>query len=133
MKDESHLKEEEQTLLDHNLITFCANVLKIYKCTSEGVFPVLTQKFNDKIVDILRVPTASFANNKEKGGEETPDYLFIVTKTYTICLVCFDAEQEKLVVISRGNVGEKAVYFQKQTPYPIFLAPNKSFIAMMPY
>lgn len=78
MQDEEEKEFEEKTkeeiLLDHNLITFCANVLKIYKCTPEGVFPVLTQKFNDKIVEILRIPTSTFAasdmdNKADSQGE----------------------------------------------------------------
>jgi len=44
--------------LDTNLITSCSNVLKVYALTERSIDLRVTSTFNDRIIDIIRVPTS---------------------------------------------------------------------------
>ena len=43
--------------------------------------------------------------------EEAPaDYLFIVLANFTVALVCHNRNENKLEVVSRGNISEKMLH-----------------------
>ena len=49
-----------QGKLETNLVTFCSNVLKVYAIEDSSINLRLSSQFNDKILDVIRVPTKQF-------------------------------------------------------------------------
>ena len=49
-----------QGKLENNLVTFCSNVLKVYAIDDASINLRLSSQFNDKILDVIRVPTQQF-------------------------------------------------------------------------
>ncbi len=52
---------------------------------------------------------------------DAPDYLFVILANFAVALVCFNKADQKIEVVSRGNISEKFLHDQKEPPYPIFL------------
>ena len=51
--------------LETNLVTFCSNVLKVYTLGESSIDLRLSTSFNDKILDVIRVPTKPFVDKKQ--------------------------------------------------------------------
>jgi hypothetical protein len=56
MHDES---KPRKPILDVNLITSCSNILKVYIVNDRSITLRVTSTFNDRIIDIIRVPTST--------------------------------------------------------------------------
>lgn len=46
--------------IENNLVTFCSNVLKVYALEESSINLRLSTQFNDKILDVIKVPTKQF-------------------------------------------------------------------------
>ena len=42
------------------MVTACSNILKIYTITENSIDLRLTSSFNDRIIELIRVPTVNF-------------------------------------------------------------------------
>ena len=51
---------------------------------------------------------------------ESPDYLFIVTHSFNVALLCHNVSSNSIDVVSRGKIAE-SMHERKDPPYPIFL------------
>ena len=147
--------------LDTNLITICSNVLKVYTLTNNSMDLRMSQSFNDKIIDVLAVPSGKFAHRQakqdslaQKGGSRkridveqlmedeeniieeaklTPEYLFVLTDSFHCALLAYNQTQHSLEVVSRGNVAEKSNGERREPPYSVFLGEGGAFVALMLY
>jgi len=55
--------------------------------------------------------TEEALGNAEVDEEEpAPDYLFIILANFTVALVCYNRRENKLEVVSRGNISEKVLH-----------------------
>ena len=59
---------EAEPKLETNMITFCSNVLKVYTLGESSIDLRLSTSLNDKILDIVKVPTAPFVSKKQQDG-----------------------------------------------------------------
>ena len=48
--------------------------------------------------------------NQELTKEEAVDYLFIILANFNVALVCFNKREQKIEVVSRGNISEKVLH-----------------------
>jgi hypothetical protein len=63
-----------------------------------------------------------------------PDYLFVLTETFSCALMCYDQENHKIEVVSKGNIADKSGGGERrEPPYSIFLSPCETMIVMMLY
>lgn len=46
--------------VETNLVTSCSNVLKVYTLTEKSIDLRQTLTFNDRIIDLIRVPTSNY-------------------------------------------------------------------------
>jgi hypothetical protein len=67
--DVEMLMKEEAPKLQTNLITFCSNVLKVYTLGESCIELRVSTQFNDKILDIIKVPTAPFVKKQINEGD----------------------------------------------------------------
>ena len=47
---------------------------------------------------------------KEQSREEPPDYLFVILTNFNVALLCFSKRDQKIEVVSRGNISEKVLH-----------------------
>jgi len=60
--------------LESNLITICSNVLKIYTIMENTLEMRLNNAFNDKIIDVIKIPTKKFRKETHKReGKAAPN------------------------------------------------------------
>ena len=59
-----------QEKLENNLVTFCSNVLKIYALEDSSINLRLSTQFNDKILDVIKVPTKQFVLESKKAKQQ---------------------------------------------------------------
>ena len=70
----------------------------------------------------------------EVVNSPSPDYLFVLTETFHCALMCYDVENHRIEVVSRGNIADKSGGGERrEPPYSIFLSPCESMIVMMLY
>jgi hypothetical protein len=60
-----------------------------------------------------------------------PDYIFVLTQSFSCALLAYNKEKNRIDCVSRGNFSEKVSVEKKEPPYPTFLAEDNSFIALM--
>ena len=61
--------------IESNLVTFCSNVLKVYALEESSINLRLTTQFNDKILDVIKVPTKQFLKEpveQQNSKKSTP-------------------------------------------------------------
>lgn len=68
-------------MLDTNLVTSCSNVLKVYTIGEKGIDLRVTTTFNDRIVDIIRVPTGHAKNIKDFKAPIAPKQKLPLSKS----------------------------------------------------
>lgn len=49
-----------QGKIETNMVTFCSNILKVYAIEESSINLRLSTQFNDKILDVIKVPTKQF-------------------------------------------------------------------------
>lgn len=54
------MQDGSKAKLDVNLITSCSNVLKVYTINDKTIDLRVTSTFNDRIIDVIRIPTTNF-------------------------------------------------------------------------
>jgi len=59
--------QQKKSQLDVNLITSCSNVLKVYTISDKSINLRVTTTFNDRIIDIIRVPTSNLKGKDFKA------------------------------------------------------------------
>lgn len=43
-------------------------------------------------------------------ANNAPDYLFVVLSNFTVALICYNRNEHKIEVVSRGNISEKILH-----------------------
>ena len=51
------------------MVTFCSNVLKIYAVEGASINLRLSTQFNDKILDVIKVPTKQFVLEAKRAKQ----------------------------------------------------------------
>ena len=58
--------------IETNLVTSCSNVLKVYTITEKSIDLRQTLTFNDRIIELIRIPTSNYLQTNDFKAPMAP-------------------------------------------------------------